>query len=1507
MRASARLGNWTCHDSILDTGAAIGLVTQQAANAVLKSCKHARFKPANSTVSGVGGKAVKAVGHLHCSLEIAGGILKNTKFIVIEGLIHLDHQVLVSNGQLEALKATIDYRTHTVKAGGKKVFFSTYRTQQHHKGEEIDLKRWSVSVAEDATIEPHTTRLIRCNIWGPRHWGKQPTSIVLTGDIESLPEHVNLAGGLHSVSTDRHFLSRIFNSGFGPCIIHKGAVIAFGEDGADFLLEDRQETVLTSAEAVDRRSTPPALESPEEIQTYISKAIADNKELGPEQRKQLKALLLRHSDVFANSLGGRRPPGAARTPPHQVRLTDPQHPPIRSRPHRLSAVEDAEIEKTLDKLLTAKVIEPAPAACPWAAPVVMVRRRGSDVWRFCIDYRKLNAITVRDPYPLPRIDEILQQLQQAQWFTTLDLVAGYWQIPMHENSKEKTAFITKRGLFVFRVVPFGLCNAPSSFQHAMDAILGSDIGKFCFCYIDDIVIFSKRFEDHLRHLDSVLQKLAAANWAVKLQKCKFGRKDVLYLGHVVDGTGIRTNPDLIKAVQESAAPTNRKQVQSWLGLTGYYRQFIDKYATIAEPLQRLVRSDVKFEWNSDQQQAFEALKKALTSAPVLHHYDPSRECAIRLDVDASGPAIGAVFSQRADDGLDHPVAFGSHLLDDRQKHWSIAERECYAIVHFIRHWKHYLYGRHFTVFTDHKALQNLANARDPRGKLARWHSELQEFDFTIVYLSKHANKAADAMTRPPIVPTQEPNLNAPQAGDKLAAWLTERTMPVEMPQATSSAEAEALYVALTASEELAAGGSSDSGDGTSGGIAVWHHAQAADEQLGPIISYLRNGTLPQNLEEATKVKSLAGHMCIGADECLYYLDSPKKPNESNWRMVVPASSVDHILFEFHDGPGAGHRAHHLMLPRLEKRFWWPNMAAVTREYIKTCAVCQERSQPRGKRPGLLQPIQWATRPATQWAMDTVDMPKSLAGNHKMIVSIDTFSRYIIVGALPNAQAETTASWLIDNVIYRHGVPEAIHSDQGSEFDNQVMRRVSTFMGINKTTISARHPQGNGICERVHRTLLDTLAKNVSPDQKDWDLHLQAAVFAYNSSPHSSTGESPYFLMHGRDARSDIDAIIGDGNGGRGQQQQPAQRESLSQTVCRLEQVFIQVAQHIHDEQQKQKKYYDQDRKGHSFVESDLVLLHNPSVGSQPGQRKKLLRQWKGPYRVRRIFGTGRSICEIQNVNKPKDIQKVSVQRLKHFYRSASDDKPMQPDEFEVESIDDVRPSKSKPGKQEFLIKFKNFQRRERQWIIEDNINAPELMDIWKRRQAVVKQQQQPQNQQQQQRQPQRPPRPVNYEGDSGSISIQQQPSIQQPQQPLNQQRPQLIPLQPLQQAQQPRPRTPSPPIVSARAPSNAVESEQLPPQQQPVRAEVSVPQAPAPQQPAAEQPDIPVAASQENTIQSAVQAARAVVDSFQQQPADGRRQNPQRATRGVPPSQLKDFYTSLVVVVMPAFSGGQQV
>ena len=398
----------------------------------------------------------------------------------------------------------------------------------------------------------------------------------------------------------------------------------------------------------------------------------------------------------------------------------------------------------LQDMLSKHIIQPSTS--PWVSPIVLVHKKDGTL-RFCVDYRKLNGLTRKDAYPLPRIDDALDTLAGSKWFTTLDLISGYWQVEVNNQDLEKTAFCTPDGLFEFNVMPFGLCNAPATFQRLMDAVLAGLQWNSCLVYLDDVVIPGKDLDDHLHNIRVVLECLHQAGLKLHPNKCHFGKKQVTFLGHIVSGDGVATDPQKTSKVASWPVPTCQHEVWQFLGLAGYYRKFIKGFATIAKPLHRLTEKNVVFKWTSDCQEAFEELRQQLVSPPILAF--PDYQKPFILDTDASNLGIGAVLSQEQDDGQEWVIAYGSRVLSKAERRYCVTRCELLAVVYFLQHFQPYLLERHFTLRSDHGSLTWLRNFKEPEGQLARWLEKLQEYDFTIVHQPGQRHSNADALSRLP--------------------------------------------------------------------------------------------------------------------------------------------------------------------------------------------------------------------------------------------------------------------------------------------------------------------------------------------------------------------------------------------------------------------------------------------------------------------------------------------------------------------------------------------------------------------------------------------------------------------------------------------------------------------------------------------------------------------------------------------------------------------------------------
>ena len=460
--------------------------------------------------------------------------------------------------------------------------------------------------------------------------------------------------------------------------------------------------------------------------------------LEPQQRLQLKRLLDDYMDIFAARDEDCRQTGLVQ---HAIETRDAQ--PIRLRPHRLALTRRQVAEDKIREMAAAGIIEPSNS--PWAAPVVLVRKKNGS-WRFCVDYRRLNSVTKKDSYPLPRIDDALDYIAGSSWFSSLDLRSGYWQVELAPEARPKTAFTIGQGLWQFRVMPFGLCNAPATFERLMERVLADVPRSRCVVYLDDLLVHANNFDKALSNLLEVFTAIRQAGLRLNPTKCCLLTRETKFLGHVINASGVATDPEKVAAVRDWPTPANASELKSFLGLASYYRRFVRDFATIASPLNRLTDLGRPFIWDDACATAFTQLRASLTEAPILAY--PNAQQPFIVDTDASNVGIGAVLSQQPGDG-ERVVAYYSRALSRAERNYCVTRRELLAVVQAVRHFRPYLHGSHFVIRTDHASLTWLLNFKHPEGQVARWLEALQEYDFDIQHRAGRQHGNADALSRRP--------------------------------------------------------------------------------------------------------------------------------------------------------------------------------------------------------------------------------------------------------------------------------------------------------------------------------------------------------------------------------------------------------------------------------------------------------------------------------------------------------------------------------------------------------------------------------------------------------------------------------------------------------------------------------------------------------------------------------------------------------------------------------------
>ncbi len=868
---------------------------------------------------------------------------------------------------------------------------------------------------------------------------------------------------------------------------------------------------------------------------------------------KLKNLLWEWSDVFSHDSFDL---GHFKDVLHEVHTSGP---PIRQPIRRQSPQAREETFTLVKDMLDHGIV--TPSTSPWASPVVLVKKADGKT-RFCVDYRRLNDATYKDAYPLPRIDDTLDSLGGSRYFSTLDLTSGYWQIGLTHEAEEKSAFPTQFGLFQFTVLPFGMCNAPSTFQRAMECCLAGLQWEQCMVYLDDVIVFSQTFDLHLQRLTNVFGRFRSNGLKLKPSKCKFAQTKVKYLGHVVSGDGICPDPTKIDTVKNWPTPRSVKEVQSFVGLASYYRKFIKDFAHTAAPLHKLCSPKVKFQWSPAAQVAFETLKQHLISHPILIY--PNFEKPFRLDVDACGVGLGAVLSQEVD-GKEHVVAYSSRVLNDCETRYPITEKEGLALFSGVKSFKHYLHGRPFVLVSDHDPLKYLRTAKDFSDRIWRWVLFLERFEYSVQTRpgKKHVN--ADALSRLPGPKTK---------------------LPVEayvLNESGLAASAEVDIMSTLPSSRLLG-------------------YQSADPSLVAIADVIQTKAEIDH-PRYTEVVDAPLFRHYSRNKTLYSVEQDLVMFER--RVVIPQPQIEGILQLCHDHALAGHLGVDRTTKLIARRFFWLGLTRDVRDYVQTCEPCQLRKRNYHKVHSPLQPF-ITTRLFQRFAMDVVTYPPAM-GFSDVLVVIDYSTRWPEAFPMRNQTAATIARVLYQSIVCRYGVPEIIHSDRGAAFQSSLLAELYSLCGITRTRTTAYHPQGDGLVERQIQTLSDTLSK-MGTKRTDWLENLPSALFALRVTPQASTGFSPYELLYGREPLLPADLQFGHLIG-----EPKFVYRSIADVQTGLRKLRQLAFDRLKQAGEKQKTWYDAQhgRVGDPFQVGDWVY----KVVVPQGRHTKLDDRWDGPYEV----------------------------------------------------------------------------------------------------------------------------------------------------------------------------------------------------------------------------------------------------------------------------------------------------
>ncbi|KAK1414363.1 hypothetical protein QVD17_16561 [Tagetes erecta] len=853
-----------------------------------------------------------------------------------------------------------------------------------------------------------------------------------------------------------------------------------------------------------------------------------------------------YPDVFPEELPGL-------PPDREIEFTIdliPGTEPISKAPYRMAPLELKELKEQLQELLELGFIRPS--VSPWGAPVLFVKKKDGSM-RLCIDYRELNKITIRNRYPLPRIDDLFDQLQGAKFFSKIDLRSGYHQLKIREKDVPKSAFRTRYGHYEFLVMPFGLTNAPAVFMDLMNRVFHEFLDKFVIVFIDDILVYSKSREEHEEHLRKVLETLRQKKLYAKFSKCDFWLNQVAFLGHIVSTEGIKMDPAKIEAITKWPRPTSATEVRSFLGLAGYYRRFVEGFSVIALPLTQLLRKGVKFSWNEDREKSFEELKKRLVSAPVLTL--PSGTGGYQIYSDASKKGLGCVLMQHG-----KVIAYASRQLKPYEVNYPTHDLELAAVVFALKIWRHYLYGETCDIFTDHKSLKYIFTQKELNMRQRRWLELLKDYDANIQYHPGKANVVADALSRKNVGV-----VSCLQIDPQIIFDLDRMGIGIQVGKSDG-------YLARMQIEPNL--------------ISKIKEAQKYDGELWAIVQNLEVGKQSEFRIDEHGVIWCGKRLCV--------------PDDSALR--------DSLLSEAHSSPFSIHPGSTKMYRDLRQNFWWNGMKEDVARYVSKCLTCQQVKIEHQRASGLLQPL---SIPVWKWdeiSMDFVTgLPKTFKKNDAIWVVVDRLSKS--AHFLPIQQGYSVSKLsevFLQEIIRLHGTPSSIVSDRDPRFTSRFWKGFQAAWGTRLNFSTAFHPQTDGQSERTIQTLEDMLRACALEWTGNWDEYLCLVEFAYNNSWQASIGMAPFELLYGRKCRAPIcweevgEKII----------------EGPELVQITNEKVAI-AREKLKEAQSRQKSYADQHRRELEFKVGDHVFLKvSPCRGVRRfGIKGKLSPRYIGPFEI----------------------------------------------------------------------------------------------------------------------------------------------------------------------------------------------------------------------------------------------------------------------------------------------------
>jgi transposase InsO family protein len=915
---------------------------------------------------------------------------------------------------------------------------------------------------------------------------------------------------------------------------------------------------------------------------------------------------------------------------HKIRTTDEE--PVFTRNYKYPQVYKEKVEVEINKMLEKGIIRPSKS--PYNSPIWVVGKKpdasGEEKIRIVIDYRKLNKKTIEDKFPIPNIDDLIYQLGRSKYYTTLDLTSGFHQLEMDPESIEKTAFSSDNNHYEFLRMPFGLRNAPPTFQRAMNSLFAGRPNVLV--YLDDIIIFSETFDDHMKHLESVFEILRSNRLTVQPDKSKFCRTELIFLGYLINEEGIRPDPTKVQAIANLEIPRTEKQIKSFLGLTGFYRKLIKDYSGIAKPLTNCLKKSSKIDIHDKHYKAsFETLRSYLTKEPILTY--PNFEKPFFLTTDASNNAIGAVLAQENEKGVRHAIAYASRTLNPAEQNLSTIERELLSVVWATKYFRHYIYGTKFTLETDHKPLLWLSNLKEPNAKLMRWKLQLNEFNFDIKHVPGKANKVADALSRPftlnvirqktpplPIlppdevsqvleadkIPTPQPNVEEDNNEDfDLNKLVEERLEDLDvenspspmsddppdlrrMPESHNINVENQQIILKNNRAPIHQETKFENKTRISVGVMDQPSLRAAIEVIIPRLKphsvyglYMK----PSHLSDSTR-EELMTEFTLELHQRVQGLKFKLYKN-----LTVDIEDKDEqalTIVNTHAGKTA-HRGVNDNYEYLKKRYYWPNMKRDINAYINQCEICNVIKYDRNPIKAKYKETPTPDQPFVEIQADVFTWDKT-----PILTLIDKFSKRLSSYKL-RAQNAREIVRKLKSYFRQNPKPSLIQSDNGTEFKSHEVRELLEIHNIQHLFSSEGHHDSLGLLNRCHSTLREVM-RALKAENSDTSVKalIKDATIIINNTANTCTKLTPNEMTFGIEKTSTYS---------ESELQNVKQLAQLDRYVDQLKLLHSKVKQKIDEEKNARTAIRNENRE-----DPDLIPITNPAFIKTTHHRKE-----KNPY------------------------------------------------------------------------------------------------------------------------------------------------------------------------------------------------------------------------------------------------------------------------------------------------------